>query len=98
MDVDFTVVLLTPDDVGSLVSAPSTLKSRARQNVVFELGLFIGALGRNKVCALYKGDVELPSDYQGVLYVPMDEAGGWKLLLAREMRHSGLDVDMNKAV
>lgn len=98
MDVDFTVVLLTPDDVGSSVSAPSSLKSRARQNVVFELGLFIGALGRNKVCALYKGDVELPSDYQGVLYVPMDEAGGWKLLLAREMRHAGLDVDMNRAV
>jgi predicted nucleotide-binding protein len=98
MDVDFAVVLLTPDDVGSLVSTPSSLKSRARQNVVFELGLFVGALGRKKVCALYKGDVELPSDYQGVLYVPMDDAGGWKLLLAREMRHAGLDVDMNKAV
>jgi predicted nucleotide-binding protein len=98
MDVDFTLVLLTPDDVGSLVSTPSSLKSRARQNVVFELGLFVGALGRKKVCALYKGDVELPSDYQGVLYVPMDDAGGWKLLLAREMRHAGLDIDMNKAV
>lgn len=98
IDVDFTVVLLTPDDVGSLVSAPSSLKSRARQNVVFEFGLFVGILGRKKVCALYKGDVELPSDYQGVLYVPMDDAGGWKLLLAREMRHAGLDVDMNRAV
>ena len=98
MDVDFTLVLLTPDDVGSLVSTPSSLKSRARQNVVFELGLFVGALGRKKVCALYKGDVELPSDYQGVLYVPMDDAGGWKLLLARKMRHAGLDIDMNKAV
>lgn len=98
IDVDFTVVLLTPDDVGSVVAEPSSLKSRARQNVVFEFGLFIGILGRKKVCALYKGDVELPSDYQGVLYVPMDDAGGWKLLLAREMRHAGLDIDMNKAV
>jgi len=98
VDVDFTVVLLTPDDVGSSSSAPSSLKSRARQNVVFELGLFIGVLGRKKVCALYKGDVELPSDYQGVLYVPMDDTGGWKLLLARELRNAGLNVDMNKAV
>lgn len=98
VDVDFTVVLLTPDDVGSSSSAPSSLKSRARQNVVFELGLFIGALGRKNVCALYKGDVELPSDYQGVLYVPMDNAGGWKLLLARELRNAGLNVDMNKVV
>lgn len=96
--VDFAVVLLTPDDVGSLMSEASTLKSRARQNVVFELGLFVGALGRSQVCALHKGDVELPSDYQGILYIPMDDAGGWKLLLAREMRHAGLDVDMNKAV
>jgi len=98
VDVDFTVVLLTPDDVGSLVSDPTSLKSRARQNVVFEFGLFVGSLGRKKVCALHKGDVELPSDYHGVLYVPMDDAGGWKLLLAREMRHAGLDIDMNKAV
>lgn len=96
--VDFAVVLLRPDDVGSLMSEASTLKSRARQNVVFELGLFVGALGRSQVCALHKGDVELPSDYQGILYIPMDDAGGWKLLLAREMRHAGLDVDMNKAV
>lgn len=98
VDVDFTVVLLTPDDVGSSSSTPSSQRSRARQNVVFELGLFIGALGRKNVCALYKGDIELPSDYQGVLYVPMDDAGGWKLLLARELRNAGLNVDMNKAV
>lgn len=98
LNVDFALVLLTPDDVGSLISESPTLKSRARQNVVFELGLFVGALGRKQVCALHKGDVELPSDYQGILYIPMDDAGGWKLLLAREMRHAGLDVDMNKAV
>ena len=98
MDVDFAVVLLTPDDVGSSASAPSSPKSRARQNVVLELGLFVGVLGRKKVCALHKGDLELPSDYHGVLYVPMDDTGGWKLLLAREIRDAGLDVDMNKAV
>jgi predicted nucleotide-binding protein len=44
-------------------------KNRARQNVVMELGYFIGKLGRSKVCCLYKGDIELPSDMQGICYL-----------------------------
>lgn len=44
-------------------------KNRARQNVVLELGYFIGKLGRSKVCCLYKGDIELPSDVHGICYL-----------------------------
>lgn len=98
LDVDFAVVLLTPDDVGGLAGDPPRLQNRARQNVVLELGLFIGALGRGRVCALYKGDLELPSDFDGVVYVPMDDAGGWRLLLAREMKQAGMNVDLNRAM
>jgi hypothetical protein len=47
---------------------------------------------------LYKGSVELPSDFHGVLYVPMDEGDGWKLKLAKEMKAAKLDVDMNLVV
>jgi len=83
-DVVFAVVLLTPDDVGSPASESSNLKKRARQNVIMELGYFIGRLGRTRVCALHKGDVELPSDYQGVLYIEMDPGGAWKAKLAQD--------------
>ena len=96
--VDYAIVLLTPDDLGRLASENSELLPRARQNVVFELGYFIGKLGRNKVCALYKKGVELPSDFNGVLYIELDEAGGWRLNLAKELKSAGFDIDMNKAV
>lgn len=98
LDVDFAIVLLSPDDVGGLAGEPPQLRNRARQNVVLELGLFIGALGRGRVCALHKGDLELPSDFDGVVYVPMDDAGGWCLLLAREMKQAGMNVDFNRAL
>lgn len=98
LDVDFAVVLLTPDDVGGLAGDPPQLQNRARQNVVLELGLFIGALGRGRVCALHKGNLELRSDFDGVVYVPMDDAGGWRLLLAREMKQAGMNVDLNRAM
>ena len=98
-DVGFAIVLLTPDDRGGEASLPyEKQKPRARQNVIFELGYFIGRLGRQRVCGLYKPDVELPSDYTGVLYIPVDKQGGWRLALAKEMKAAGLPVDMNKAV
>lgn len=95
--VCFAVVILTPDDVGWPASDSTQAKYRARQNVIFELGYFIGKLNRDKVCALYKGDIELPSDYYGVLYVPLDPDGAWQLKLAKEIREAGIDIDLNKS-
>lgn len=98
-DVDFAVILLTPDDVGGVKTfSPDKLQPRARQNVVLELGFFVGRLGRRHVCALYKGSLELPSDYLGVGYVALDEGGGWRLQLAKELRGAGFSVDMNLAL
>jgi predicted nucleotide-binding protein len=94
--VPFALVLLTPDDVGSAKNEIANQKGRARQNVVLELGFFVGKLGRNNVCALYKHGVEIPSDYQGVLYIEMDDAGAWQAKLVREMRAAGLSVDLNR--
>ena len=96
--VDYAIVLLTPDDLGHPVDEPENVKHRARQNVIMELGLFIGSLGRNRVCALYKGELELPSDYDGVVYQRMDEGDGWKLPLAREIKEAGIEIDLNKAL
>jgi predicted nucleotide-binding protein len=59
---------------------------RARQNVIFELGYFVGKLGRKKVCALYHQAVEIPSDYHGVVYTPLDSTGAWRTELERELK------------
>lgn len=97
-DVGFAVVLLTPDDVGYARDSPNELRPRARQNVVLELGYFIGQLGRTAVCALCKEDIELPSDYSGVLYTRMDDGDGWKLELAREINAAGIAIEMNRVL
>jgi len=98
-DVGFAVILLTADDRGGKVSdSPENYSERARQNVILELGFFLGRLGRDRVCALYENGVEIPSDYDGVLFIPFDEAGAWRLRMARELRAVGLNVDLNNIV
>lgn len=96
-EVAFAVVLLTPDDVGYPCEKETTLKKRARQNVILELGYFLRRLGRTRVAALLKDEVEKLSDYDGVEYVLMDKAGAWKLELARELKTAGLNIDLNDA-
>jgi len=92
---DFAVVLFTPDDKGGTKDASlEQLHPRARQNVVLEWGYFAAVLGRHNVCALYKMEVELPSDIHGLLYTEMDEHDAWQLKLAREMKRAGLPVNM----
>ena len=97
-DVRFAVVLLTPDDAGAVKAPNPDLRPRARQNVVFEFGYFIGRLGRERVCALAKGDIESPSDSDGILYVPLDDNDGWKMQLLRELKAADFDVDANQAL
>lgn len=95
-DVGFAVVLLTPDDEGCVKGG--TPEPRARQNVLLELGYFIGRLGRDKVCALKRGAVEIPSDFAGVVWETMDSGGGWKQALARELEAAGHSIDWNKVM
>jgi hypothetical protein len=92
--IPFAVVLMTPDDVGGLAGAVQ--KTRARQNVIFELGFFSGKLGAPRVCALLSGDIEKPSDFDAVVYIPFGPNTGWKTELARELRHAGVTLDPNR--
>jgi predicted nucleotide-binding protein len=94
-DVGFAIVLLTPDDVGAVKEEKENLNARARQNVVLELGYFLGKLGRNRVCPIYKSGVEIPSDYQGVAYTEFDSAEGWKRKLAQELVEAEFKIDLN---
>lgn len=97
-DVGYAVVLITPDDTGASIKEPENIRKRARQNVIFEFGYFLGKLGRDKVIGLVKGDIEVPSDYSGVLSVPIDEQGAWRFQLVKELKSVGYDVDANKAI
>lgn len=94
-DVCFGVILYTPCDLGRANKEDAQEKPRARQNVVFEHGYLIAKLKRERVCALVKDGVEIPGDMSGVVYIPMDSNGGWKLQLAAEMRAVGLKFDLN---
>jgi CheY-like chemotaxis protein len=70
-DASIVFVLLTPDDIAAPASDPDDSKRRARQNVIFEMGYFLGSLGRRsgRVLLLYKPPLELPSDLSGVVYI-----------------------------
>ncbi len=95
-DVRCAVVILTADDTASSKEHPEQKELRARQNVILELGFFVGKLGRKRTFALVEKGVTLPSDIHGVIYIPMD-AGEWRLRLVKELKAAGLQVDANRA-
>lgn len=94
-DVGFAIILLTPDDLGKSKNEED-LKYRARQNVILELGYFMGKLGRNKVCAFKSGHIEIPTDFSGVIWNPIDESGAWKQILSKELKEAGYNFDSEK--
>jgi len=89
-DAGFAVILCTPDDEGYARSdGADRARLRARQNVVLELGYFISKLRRSRVCALMVGELEMPSDVNGVLYTRFDSPS-WRTELKREIEAAGL--------
>ena len=75
-EISYAFILLSPDDVAAKkkkLSIFGKLKSRPRQNVILEWGYFMKGLGRDKICIIRKGDMELPSDIDGVVYKPVVE-------------------------
>jgi predicted nucleotide-binding protein len=98
-EVSFAIVLLSADDLAfNKNDKPENAVFRARQNVILELGFFLGKIGRENVIVLHEQveNLEIPSDYQGVLYVPYDSNDNWKLAIAKELRAVGFEVDGNK--
>lgn len=90
-DAAGAVCLFTDDDVGRNDRSDEE-RPRARQNVVFETGYFIGRLGRGNVAILANREVELPSDMQGIVYVNTD---AWEFALLKELKKMGYSIDMN---
>ena len=95
-DVGFAVIILTPDDMGCLKGEEP--QPRARQNVLLELGYFIGKLTRRRVCTLKVGELEIPSDWRGVVDEPYEAGGGWRQTLARELEAAEYEIDWNKVM
>lgn len=93
-DVGCAICLFTADDVGRAKSVTDD-KPRARQNVVFEAGYFIGKLGREHIIIISDKDVEIPSDLAGVVYTNKQN---WQLDLIRELKAIGYNVDLNKLI
>lgn len=94
-DVNFAIVLYTPDDLGNTIEQAKAgeLNSRARQNVIFEHGYLMAKIGRENVVALVSDRLELPNDISGVVYV---SDASWEMDIAKEMKSTGYDVDFNK--
>lgn len=90
-NVEHAVVLYTECDVGAMRNS-TNYSWRARQNVVFEHGYLIGKLGRAKVTALVKGNVEVPNDISGIVYVPMGVSDEWKTGLLNELKATGFEL------
>jgi predicted nucleotide-binding protein len=97
-DVSYAAVLMTGDDLARVKGeADAPLVPRARQNVVLELGIFLGRLGRAHVAILYERGVELPSDIHGVEYLPFEKRiEEKKLELAKALANAGFDIDLKK--
>ena len=93
-DVKAAICLFTEDDLGK-AKTEDELKDRARQNVVFEAGYFIGKLGRKNVVILANRDIEMPSDLSGVVYT---DNSMWQIQVLKELREMGFSVDLNKAL
>ena len=97
LKVGYAIALLTPEDIGyALGDDPPPSPNRARQNVILELGYFMAKLGRTNVVALQQEGLEVPTDILGIVYIPLDDGGAWKTLLARELQAAGYDLDARR--
>lgn len=91
-DVSCAICLFTADDLGK-ANADKEYRQRARQNVVFEAGYFIGKLQRENVVIVADQNVEIPSDMSGIVYVNRDN---WKFDVLKELRAMGFAIDYNR--
>ncbi|EOS20539.1 hypothetical protein C804_06293 [Lachnospiraceae bacterium A4] len=92
-EVAAAICLFTKDDMGKAMN-DTDYQARARQNVVFEAGYFMGKLGRKHVIMIADEDIEIPSDLQGVVYT---NSSYWQVEVLKELKEIGFCIDMNKA-
>jgi predicted nucleotide-binding protein len=97
--VGYSFILYTPDDEGKKIGDTEVVKPRSRQNVIFEHGLFVGKFHPERVCAILKADVEIPSDLTGVIYKRISEGSSINAIaldIIRELKAAGYKIDANE--
>lgn len=92
-NVGYSIVLYTACDEGK-GKKETSYRDRARQNVVFEHGYLCSKLGRENVCALVKGNIEIPGDISGIVFISMEK--GWEFEVAKELKRANYPIDINK--
>jgi len=97
-NIHFAIVLFTPNDATTQQDKPRGRRTRLIQDIIFEFGYVVGKLGHERVCALCQEGAEIPLDHTGAVSIPMDSRGGWRLLVAREIKQAGIEIDLNKAI
>lgn len=95
-NIGFSFILYTPDDFGGFKGENGM--SRARQNVIFEHGLLIGMLGRDRTCAIINGAIELPSDLKGVIYEKVNDIENESIIIAKILKNAGYEVDLKNLI
>lgn len=95
-DVGYAFILMTPDEVAYVVAEEAKpdgqrkKEYRARPNVIWEFGYFVGRLGRKRTCCLHRGKMTMPSDLNGLIYKPFEktvEELGWAI--QKELKAAG---------
>lgn len=95
-NVGYGIVIYTPCDKGGKADQNiNEYKLRARQNVLFEHGYLLAKLGRNRVSAVIKQGIEIPSDISGLVYIEHDNNNGWKLAIAKDLAIAGYSIDIS---
>lgn len=92
-DVHVAIALFTQDDLGAAKEEKENEKYRARQNVVFEAGYFMGYLGRENTIIIVDENVEIPGDLTGMVYTTTEN---WEFEMLKKLNAAGMKIDMNK--
>jgi predicted nucleotide-binding protein len=94
--ISFAMLLIGGKDIPAPGETGQAAAPETCQRSAFEMGYCCGRLGPNRVCVLHTGPLTGFHDEHGVLYIPIDPAEGWQLQLARHLKRSGIDIDLNK--
>jgi predicted nucleotide-binding protein len=94
----FGIVLMTPDDYGYRKDqADAERQPRTRQNVIMEMGMVMASLGRDRMAILKKGNLEIPSDADGIIRLEFNDSVKEVVpKLVQRLQNAGIHIDASR--